>query len=290
MQRLIALLILFFCSQCNAWNTVGHQLIAKIAYDNLTPQAKLLCIKALHSDNKHLESDMISVSGWLDYIRISGRHEFDHLHYIDIPYPEPNHFKMKDLKGPNALSAIKNAIKLLSPKNRSNAQKNLNLRILIHVVGDVHQPLHTTTRLSRKYPNGDYGANLFKLTNNSISNNLHGYWDKGAGLFLPPVDVIKTGEALEKKYSCEQANLQKKPEEWIANAHQLAITYAYTLDPNSKPSKEYQEKAKRVIERQIVMAGCRLANLLNNIANSLVYTPALNQDGSTHRPQGPFSQ
>lgn len=264
---LIAWLLLLCCVPANAWNTIGHRLVAKIAYDNLTPKAKLMCSKDLHTDRAHLELDMIDVSGWLDYIRLRGRHEFDQLHYIDIPFPK-GRVGINNVKKPNALSAIKKAVDVLSSKKSSLAQKNLNLRILIHVVGDIHQPLHTTTRLSRKYPDGDYGANLFKLAKNPISKNLHGYWDNGAGLFLPPVNVFAMGASLEQKYSCEQANQQKNPEEWIASSHQLAISQAYSLQPNSKPSEKYQKEAQHVVEKQIVMAGCRLAGLLNEIANS----------------------
>lgn len=49
------------------------------------------------------------------------------------------------------------------------------IRLVIHYVGDVHQPLHSTTRVNDIYPEGDMGGNLFPLPNEL--NELHAVWD-----------------------------------------------------------------------------------------------------------------
>merc|ERR1712226_736207 len=53
------------------------------------------------------------------------------------------------------------------------------MRLLIHFVGDVHQPLHCTSRVNHQYPKGDFGGNLFKVSEKSGTgvDNLHAVWD-----------------------------------------------------------------------------------------------------------------
>ena len=51
------------------------------------------------------------------------------------------------------------------------------MRLLIHYVGDIHQPLHATTRFDSTYPDGDRGGNSFKLLAKDGIKELHGVWD-----------------------------------------------------------------------------------------------------------------
>lgn len=55
--------------------------------------------------------------------------------------------------------------------------KSLALRLLIHYYGDVHQPLHTSDRYTKEYPNGDKGGNMFTLKGHYKANELHAVWD-----------------------------------------------------------------------------------------------------------------
>lgn len=54
---------------------------------------------------------------------------------------------------------------------------SFHLRLLIHYVGDIHQPLHASTRYTEKHPKGDEGGNLFKLKSKGEVSNLHSLWD-----------------------------------------------------------------------------------------------------------------
>ena len=61
------------------------------------------------------------------------------------------------------------------------AERALFARYLIHMVGDIHQPLHSVALYNRTYPKGDAGGNLLKLTLlNGTSSNFHSFWDAGA--------------------------------------------------------------------------------------------------------------
>jgi len=78
------------------------------------------------------------------------------------------------------ISALKGA-KSVNPENAGAVSWSLgdsfDLRLLIHFVGDIHQPLHATSRYTSKYPHGDAGGNGFKLTSKDGVTNLHSLWD-----------------------------------------------------------------------------------------------------------------
>jgi hypothetical protein len=272
MIRIIyTLLLLLFALNNYAWNALGHQLVAQIAYDHLTPQAKKMCEDYNHYLDSFSPSDsFVDAATWLDRIREHDVHWFDHLHYIDIPYSN-DQTKLPPLQEVNALWGIKQAILVLSSDKSSPFDKGLSLRILMHIVGDIHQPLHTITRVSKQLPKGDVGGNLFHLAPNSIGDNLHQYWDNGAGILIgqsKKFQVRNKAGQLEKKWTCKAATAQKKPQQWIKDSHGLAITQVYTMTSHQVPSKRYQLRAQNITQKQIFFAGCRLAMMFNNIAKN----------------------
>lgn len=252
-----------------AWNATGHRLIAQIAYDNMTPEARALSDRYNKSlDNFSKSSNFVLAATWLDKVRLQDIHWFDHYHYIDIPFSKDGSM-LPAQHELNALWAIKQAMGVLSSPKSTVPEKGLSLRILIHVVGDIHQPLHAATLVSDKHPQGDLGGNLFPLAKNPIGNNLHQYWDNGGGVLLGSRDDLQLrnkAQQLEAKWTCPQALMQKKPEQWIKASHQLARKEVYTLLPYTTPGKRYQLNAQNISQKQILFAGCRLASLLNSLA------------------------
>lgn len=252
-----------------AWNAMGHQLVAQIAYDNLTPAAKKMCNKYNHTyDADSSGSNFVVAATWLDAIRANDIHWFDSLHYIDIPFSF-DETPLPPVQEINALWGIKQAITVLSSEKSSLADKGLSLRILTHLVGDVHQPLHTVTKVSKQLPRGDLGGNLFKLAHNPIGDNLHKYWDNGAGILngqSTQFQVKNKARQLEQKWACSEANKEKNPRKWINASHKLALNKVYKVVQNKIPGKRYQMEAQNITQKQILFAGCRLATVLNGIA------------------------
>lgn len=247
----------------------GHQVIAQIAYDHLTPSAKKMCHKYLRSHSKRpLDVNLISASTWLDRIKYKNIHRYDALHYIDIPFStEDNH--LPAVEHINVVWGINNAISLLSAKKIKKSDKRLALLILIHLVGDIHQPLHAITKVSNQFPKGDFGGNLFLLGKNPIAGNLHQYWDSGAGLFTGygRISQIKSkAYLLEQKHSCNEFSSSQNPEQWAKTSHILAIKHVYKIKPKEAPNMQYQIDAQYLAQKQTVVAGCQLAMVLNSIA------------------------
>ncbi|MFI4919783.1 MAG: S1/P1 nuclease [Legionellales bacterium] len=261
---------LLFALNCHSWNAMGHQLIAQIAYDNLTPKAKYICSKYNNSVRTYSKNNSFVYSSiWLDVLKTKDVHWFDSLHYIDLPFSK-DATSLPSIQEHNALWAIKQATAVLSSKKSSVSDKGLGLRILIHVVGDIHQPLHTATLVSQQQPQGDLGGNLFLLGSNPIGRNLHQYWDKGAGSLVglsTKYQIKNRAHELEENWPCQMA-AEGGPEQWVNLSHQLAVTQVYKIGPGTTPGKQYQSEAQMITQKQIASAGCRLAALLNKICES----------------------
>jgi hypothetical protein len=247
------------------WNAAGHKLVAQIAYDHLSPAAQQMCLDYLNiKDPKVLESSIIVASTWLDLIRKNKAYHFNQFHYVDLPFSKDKS-KLPKIKQRNALWAINKALLVLSSNKESQSSKALNLKILLHLVGDIHQPLHAATKISRRFPRGDLGGNLYLLSKSPFGKNLHQYWDNGAGTLIAKQskDIQTKAHVLEKKWPCSVANQDKKPEQWLFDAHYIAVHQAYSIKGHRNPSKNYQKRTKEIVEQQISFAGCRLATLLN---------------------------
>lgn len=250
-----------------SWNATGHQLVAQIAYNHLTPEGKRLCSTVFDVSEASLEPYFVSISTWLDAIRKKNVHQFDAWHYVDIPFTRDKS-KLPAVNQRNALWAIKQAQQVLLSNKTNRGKKALYLKILIHVTGDIHQPLHAATKVSKRLPEGDLGGNLYLFSASPVGKNLHQYWDNGAGILHHNSwnELKMQAIQIERKWPCKAETAQSKPEYWLNQSHQLAINQAYSIRTHKQPSIQYQNHAQRLSEQQIAFAGCRLAYTINKIA------------------------
>lgn len=249
------------------WNAVGHKLVAQIAYHHLTPEVKARCNRYNHSlDQIYKSSSFVNAAPWMDGLRYMNELWLKKFHYIDIPYSVDG-TEVSQPNAENALTAIANAKKVLQDNKSSDFNKGFNLRILLHVVGDIHQPLHAISEYSSRHPHGDFGGNLHFLGKNSVGKNLHSYWDNGGGLLhwgkYTNKRINAKARQIEQNWPCnvEEASLEEQI--WSEESHNLALSKAYLAKEGQSPSKEYQLMVKDMSEKRIAQAGCRLAALLN---------------------------
>lgn len=82
----------------------------------------------------------------------------------------------------NSVNVIKNSVNALSANiNQTTAERALFARYLVHVIGDIHQPLHSVALFNETYPSGDRGGNSLKIKLlDNTDQNLHSFWDSGA--------------------------------------------------------------------------------------------------------------
>ena len=145
------------------------------------------------------------------------------------------------------------------------ALKSYDLVWLLHMVGDVHQPLHVTTRVSSDAPNGDNGGNNVKL--NDPSKELHAFWDGLPGDSNDLNAVINYAKALPPADPALAAKTDAS--DWISESFDLARNSVYTgpigagLGPFTL-TDEYKTQAHKIADARVALAGERLANLINN--------------------------
>jgi hypothetical protein len=155
---------------------------------------------------------------------------------------------------------------------------SLALRLFIHYAGDIHQPLHAESRVDSKYPKGDRGGNSFYLPRNDSVSNLHAAFDsvffEFTGFPVMPFTSSKweslstSADNLMEKYPASSLeDLEDTDfENWAAGSFKITEEFVYKeidhQEGKALPA-DYIAKGQMYTERQIVIAGYRLANTLS---------------------------
>ena len=181
----------------------------------------------------------------------------------------------------NVMQAIKNSSRIVADRSTPTATRAIHLCWLCHLLGDSHQPLHTCALFTaRRFPDGDSGGNLLFV---GERKTLHSYWD-GRVLDTHDFKVIRrTARSLASDEGLQaigqSAAKVQEPIDWIAEGRELARTYVYTEQIRSTVAsaedktnleildlpKSYDQDAKQIAHRRVVMAGYRLADLLRRL-------------------------
>jgi hypothetical protein len=283
MRKLLQLFFfLLISTQVLAWWETPHMLVAQIAYEDMTPEARKRAdeLIALHAKKYPNSADFVTASVWADDLRAEGNTTYSAWHYVtllfkDVNEPLPTRANFSDRD--NVAWAVELETRILKSNETTENEKALALRRLLHWVGDMHQPLHATSHVSPNYPKGDSGGNLFVVNLPKPFNNLHSYWDSGLGHW-EDIDRPLTPEgkiALKKEVNRLRENYQwsslgsEDPYQWAIESHELARKYAYTgLDYKGVPSAAYIAQGHKVTDSQVMLAGQRLAQLLNTLFRS----------------------
>lgn len=246
-----------------AWNGNGHQLIAQIALMQLTADER----HALSQESRayhvgYQPHTLTQAAAWLDWLHCKAKwcQFYHYYHYIDLPYSIDGTLG-EPPRAQNALFAIDQARQILNSHQTSMQEKGFQLRVLMHVVGDIHQPLHTISLYSRQFPHGDQGGNLFLLGKNHVAPRLHAYWDRGGGRLIKRMALKKQAARLLKRYPCP-LDERIDPAAWVQESHHLARDRAYHIAFGERPSHRYQRMVERTTDQRLTVAGCRLAMLL----------------------------
>ena len=289
-----------------AWNETGHRLIAAIAYDNVTPQtrARVDALLRRHPDyesilTKNAPADQkaraafLVASYWPDLLRNDAR-VYDETradaqvtpglpgfpdmgkhttwHYVDFNFSEDG-TPIPPIETPNALGQLQKFAVAVADSDESAA--SYSLPWLIHLAGDVHNPLHTVSRYANLLPKGDRGGNdvwVRASAPGSASVNLHAYWDGLGGNDPGSAYVDRLAAELLGEYRSKHSGIvpDTHPETWIVEGFYNARTVAYSFGlengSREKPvplTTTYEEAAKLLSRERIAAAGLRLAALLN---------------------------
>ena len=172
----------------------------------------------------------------------------------------------------NAVWAV-NAIKQIVRNNNANEYDRARfLSFMTHLVGDLHQPLHTVALVSAAHPTGDKGGNTYVVKMNNEKVNAHKIWDMGLGAFggsdSSPERATKLANEIMTTYPQSyfgEAVKKLSTDDWANEGMDNAKRYVYSTPENQAVSTAYIETGKQVAQKQAALAGYRLAGLLNQL-------------------------
>ena len=194
-------------------------------------------------------------------------------HFVDVPF-SPDGAKLPAIPAPNAETQI-DLFRSVLASNQPDELKSYDLVWLLHLIGDVHQPLHATTRVTQADIQGDAGGNKVGLKGDADSN-LHAYWDDLPGSDcqfcnkkIPCVNrAVVLGQHLPTAPAVPTRST--KTSVWVHESFEDARTVVYQPPIESGegpytivPLADYEARANRLARMRIALAGIRLAGVLN---------------------------
>jgi hypothetical protein len=258
-------------SSAFGWGVEGHQITALIAEAHLTPAAR----EAIHGllgkdkDGAQVEISDAEVCAWADRIRREPEGEgTGPYHYVDIPYEAAAYDADRDgNKGDNIIDKLVYYSEQLRDTSRPKAVREKALRWVVHMVGDLHQPLHCAER------DGDKGGNgrlAFLLDQKGKAGNLHSIWDSGIlKLVIDKRPIAEVAAEMDKQIKPATAKQWSNgtPIDWANQSHVVAVRVVYAGVPADGPpprlGEDYVKRAKPVVTEQLQRGGIRLAYILN---------------------------
>jgi hypothetical protein len=241
-----------------SWGVLGHRTIGKIAQNHLSPSAQQAISFYLGSES------LADVSTYADEIRSKEEYKYTApWHYIDLPdgytYAEFSD-AVRNMKEPNVYSALLNCQKDLRDPLKTKDEKTFALKLIVHFVGDLHQPMHVSRA-------EDKGGNTIKVTFNGQEANLHSLWDsrliEHQNLTYEQLAIQYDHATSEQIRKWQADDLLK----WLYESYEISSQLYSDARKNSNFDEAYYQAHLIIIQQRIEQAGIRLAGLLNTIFN-----------------------
>jgi hypothetical protein len=308
-----------------AWNGRGHMMVAAVAWQHLDQPTRdrvgdlleaspwyarwTAGVPAGASDEERHRVAFLRAATFPDDIKSAPSYVNDHAtgaearqnigykdcdqhrywHFKDLPFSTDG-TALEPPGDPNAETQIKTFAAVLADSNSDNALKSYDLAWLAHLVGDVHQPLHATSRFSAGLPHGDQGGNKVKVCDPGCGQGLHGVWDDALGNSTDPASVIAAAAALPAANAGDAGQLD--PDVWLTESLTLAQSTVYNAPVGNGAgpftlNAAYDSARTATARDRVALAGARLAALIEaahlRIAPSTPAFEACGQ-GSFHPP------
>lgn len=286
----ILLLLPLFLFEVASYGGLGHALTGSIAYQSLSSPEQVFFQRFLDvlSQNYSYIEVFSEATRWADDLRSSTK-AYDSWHYIQKCFSLDNTTRCKATKTPNSLTVFSDAVRVLLNRSSEFQQKGFYLLFLMHLLGDMHQPLHNVNAFGEKFPRGDAGGNAVNVSFNNLEGNLHEFWDNLCSLQTNNPSRSKTLKEKARKSVDERAaemirnqgNLQENtqfmgnPQEeagkWVEEGFEIARNFAYSKEilEGGVISEEYARKCSEIVEKRLVLAGKRLASVLRYLYKEL---------------------
>jgi len=282
----------------SAWNDTGHQVIALIAWGTMSEQARTAVVGLMRQapdaagltplfaqDNRPLSVRQREffrrASTWPDIVRSeqpAARHAFHRptWHHRSFFWRQedagPVDLPNMPVNEQNVVERLGHLATFLADRSQPSRERAVGAAWVLHLVGDVHQPLHCSTRVTDREPDGDRGGNEFELR----QQTLHAYWDsmldkavqrrsdEGTGAYLDRAAGLVV--ARHPRILLEDRLKLGKFEDWARESLAAAKeAYPATLRRGQEPSGSYRQQAIRVGMERAALAAYRLAATLEEL-------------------------
>ncbi len=254
---LAAASFLYMPIQAGAWGMLGHRIVGRIAETYLTEKAQKAVREILGDES------LAIAANWADFIKSDPASAYlSPWHYIDLKDSlssgDIEDYLQKDT-ATDACTRINFLVKELKGRRLPMEKKKLYLRLLIHIVGDIHQPMHVGRP-------GDQGGNAIKVFWFNDPVNLHSVWDEKL-INYQQLSYTEYAAAINHADKARRLAWQNQPlVEWIVESYKLSRQiYAEIGQPDQRLGYRYNFDHIQTVNEQLLKAGVRLAGLLNRI-------------------------
>ncbi len=258
---LLAGMFLYLPFVSMAWSMLGHRIVGEIADSYLTPKTKSAIRQILGNES------IAMAANWADFIKSDTT--FNYLsawHYINVK-DGLSYQHMKDWlaadTAPDAYTRLNFLVKELKNKQLPKDKQLMYLRLLIHMVGDIHQPMH----VSREE---DLGGNKIKVLWFGQHTNLHSIWDESL-INYQQLSYTEYTRAINYCTPAQRKDWQREPvSQWIYESYRISQQlYAEIKEPDQKLGYRYNFDHIETVNQQLLKGGVRLAGLLNELFGGL---------------------
>lgn len=250
------ILLMFFAPvSVSAWSMIGHRIVGEIAENHLTGKAKKAVLNILGTES------LAMASNWGDFIKSDSSYDsLYNWHFVNLPAglnKEGVFSYLETEKEPNVYNKSLEMIKILKNKQSSAEQKRFALRMLVHMVGDLNQPMHTARK-------EDLGGNKVYVTWFGEKSNLHRVWDDQL-IDYQKLSYTEFAKAIDFPTKQELiASKSKTLKDYVYGSFEVCNQIYETTKPDAKLSYKYNFDYVNILNKQLLTGGICLANVLND--------------------------
>lgn len=253
-MRIFIILIIFLFQTSHltyGWGQTGHRITGEIAERYLTRKAKKKIRKIIGNQS------LAIISTWMDEVRNDPNYNHTHdWHWVTIPDGLTYEQSEKNPNG-DIIESIERLFKVLKERKQSDSAIRDALLMMVHLVGDIHQPLHVGK-------GDDRGGNDVRVMWFGRTSNLHRVWDSEM-IDSYKLSYTEYADAICRKYShSERQWISTDPRLWAQESIGVR-EIVYDFDRDLPLGFEYHHRMRELYELRLFQAGIRLASVLNQL-------------------------
>ena len=245
-------LVLLFPTRTFAWGDKGHQIIGALAWLKLSDDAKQYVNELLPEAASDPNGPLAAVGPWADRRGLANPEERK-WHFVMIKLWDAAYNSERDCADGNCI-----VVKLEDKKNilQFNSDRRTRaeaLKYVIHLVGDIHQPLHCID-------NNDNAGNSLLVKFMGERTDLHKVWD---------VDMIEASKLSVGEYAKKLSSLEVTKgywiDHWTNDSHEIATRYVYAIPKDGELGRDYYRRNLPILDRQLALAAEKLRGILEEV-------------------------